>query len=48
MYLNVHKETYVHKETSKIMRKGGGTVVTGGGGGAVSKWTEGISQNKAI
>lgn len=38
----------VHKETAKIMRKGGGTVVPGGGGGAVSKWTEGISQNKAI
>lgn len=37
----------VHKETAKIMRKGGGTVVPEGGG-AVSKWTEGIPQNKAI
>ena len=41
MYLNVHMET------AKIMRKGGVMVVPGGGG-TVSKWTEGISQNKAI
>lgn len=37
---------YIRK-CAKIMRKGGGAVVPGGGG-AVSKRTEGISQNKAI